>query len=74
MDTNAWQELLESIALHEPDIDWPDDRISWRSEPSLWWLLSRSRDRDAINSIISRLRAMALHLAPPLPLPPPELD
>ncbi|KAE8806001.1 retrotransposon unclassified [Hordeum vulgare] len=34
MDTIAWQELLESIALDESDIDRPDDRISWQLGPS----------------------------------------
>ncbi|KAE8814878.1 putative TdLSC37 protein [Hordeum vulgare] len=33
MDTLAWQDLLESITLHAPDLDRPDDRISWRLEP-----------------------------------------
>ncbi|KAI4978322.1 hypothetical protein ZWY2020_014876 [Hordeum vulgare] len=33
MDTLTWQDLLESIALHAPDLDRPDDRISWRLEP-----------------------------------------
>uniref|UniRef100_A0A453CBJ1 Reverse transcriptase zinc-binding domain-containing protein n=2 Tax=Aegilops tauschii subsp. strangulata TaxID=200361 RepID=A0A453CBJ1_AEGTS len=40
----------------------------------LWRPLSRHQDRDAITTIISDLRAMALRLAPPLPPPPPEPD
>ncbi|KAE8817870.1 ABC transporter G family member 37 [Hordeum vulgare] len=34
MDTPAWQYLLETIALHAPKLDRPDDRISWRLEPT----------------------------------------
>ena len=40
----------------------------------LWRPLSRQQDRDAITTIISDLRAMALRLAPPLPPPPPEAN
>uniref|UniRef100_A0A8R7V2K2 Uncharacterized protein n=1 Tax=Triticum urartu TaxID=4572 RepID=A0A8R7V2K2_TRIUA len=40
----------------------------------LWRPLSRPRERDAITSIITQLRAMALRLTPPLPPPPPEPD
>ncbi|KAI5021931.1 hypothetical protein ZWY2020_058661 [Hordeum vulgare] len=35
LDTVAWQEMLESIALHAADLDRSDDRISWRLEPSV---------------------------------------
>ncbi|KAE8795235.1 putative TdLSC37 protein [Hordeum vulgare] len=34
MDTLAWQDLLESIALHALYLDWTGDRISWRLEPT----------------------------------------
>ena len=37
----------------------------------LWWPLSRIQDRNAINTLISDLRAMAFRVAPPLPPPPP---
>ncbi|KAE8768777.1 putative TdLSC37 protein [Hordeum vulgare] len=34
MDMLAWQDLLDSIVLHAPDLDRPGDRISRRLEPS----------------------------------------
>uniref|UniRef100_A0A452Y7P4 Uncharacterized protein n=1 Tax=Aegilops tauschii subsp. strangulata TaxID=200361 RepID=A0A452Y7P4_AEGTS len=40
----------------------------------LWRPLSRIQDRNAINTLISDLRAMAFRVAPPLPPPPPEPD
>ena len=40
----------------------------------LWRPLSKRRDRDSIDRIISALRTTAGALAPPLPPPPPEPD
>ena len=51
-----------------------DALFKWSGYLQLWRPLSRPRERDAITSIITQLRAMALRLAPPLPPPPPEPD
>ena len=51
-----------------------DALFKWSGYLQLWRPLSRPRERDAITSIITQLRAMALRMAPPLPPPPPEPD
>lgn len=33
-DMLAWHDLLETVALHEPDLDQRVDHISWHLEPS----------------------------------------
>uniref|UniRef100_A0A453KCF3 Reverse transcriptase zinc-binding domain-containing protein n=1 Tax=Aegilops tauschii subsp. strangulata TaxID=200361 RepID=A0A453KCF3_AEGTS len=30
----AWHDLLDAVALHEPDLSQPHDRLSWCLEPS----------------------------------------
>ncbi|KAE8773890.1 putative TdLSC37 protein [Hordeum vulgare] len=34
MEVLVWHELLDCIALHEPDVEQSFDRLSWRLEPS----------------------------------------
>ncbi|XP_073353844.1 uncharacterized protein [Aegilops tauschii subsp. strangulata] len=33
-DLTAWHELLDCIALHDPDVEQAGDHISWRLDPS----------------------------------------
>ena len=57
-ETTDWQELLDCIALHEPDLTTNDDRSSWRLEPSgqfstksLYQAIAPSPGHEALSSI-----------------------
>ena len=63
--TNALENIKERIEL----LDKLSAKIS-----ELWRPLSKRRDRDVIDNIITGLRSSASALAPPPPPPPPEPD
>ena len=53
-----WQELLDCIALHEPELSTDDDRARWRLEPSgqfstksLYLAIAPSLGHEALSSI-----------------------
>ncbi|XP_073361214.1 uncharacterized protein [Aegilops tauschii subsp. strangulata] len=69
-----WTVRNKLVIQHIPLRRATDTLFKWSGYLQLWRPLSRPRERDAITSIITQLRAMALRLAPPLPPPPPEPD
>jgi hypothetical protein len=57
-ENEAWQDLLDCIALHEPDLEIGEDRTSWRLEPSgqfssksLYQAIAPSPGREALTTI-----------------------
>uniref|UniRef100_A0A453S4G0 Reverse transcriptase zinc-binding domain-containing protein n=1 Tax=Aegilops tauschii subsp. strangulata TaxID=200361 RepID=A0A453S4G0_AEGTS len=57
-ETDAWHDLLDYIALHEPDLEIGEDRTRWRLEPSrqfssksLYQAIAPSPGHEALTTI-----------------------